>query len=143
MAKLNVYLNFPGTTEKAFAFYRSIFGGEYSNIQRFKETPEAGQIPANEQNLLMHVALPIGDGDVLMGTDARESIGQKLTAGDNFHLSFEADSKADAARVHAALAKGGKVTMPLADTFWGAYFGMVTDPFNIRWMVSFTERKPR
>lgn len=141
MPTINPYLNFPGTTEEAFNFYRSVFGGDFFNLTRFKETPEAKRLNGKEGNMLMHVSLPIGKGNYLMATDALESMGMKLTYGNNMHLSVEADSKADAEKYFAGLSKGGKVTQPLADQFWGAYFGMITDKFGISWMISYTYPK--
>jgi PhnB protein len=141
MATINPYLNFPGNTEDAFKFYRSVFGGEFIALQRFKDTPEAGRVAAPDKDKIMHVSLPIGKGNILMATDALESLGHKLTTGNNVHLSVETDGKSEADRVFNALSSGGKVTMPLADTFWGAYFGMITDKFGIQWMVSYTYPK--
>ena len=89
----------------------------------------------------MHVALPVGKTNTLMATDALESMGQKLTVGNNFHLSIEAENKEEAEKLFNRLATGGNVTMPLADAFWGAYFGMLIDKFGIRWMVNYTYKK--
>src|SRR5687767_9654547 len=86
MATINPYLNFKGNTEEAFNFYKSIFGGEFETIQRFKDTPEAARLPIHEHDKIMHIALPIGKGNILMGTDALESMGHHLTEGNNFHL---------------------------------------------------------
>jgi PhnB protein len=141
MAILNPYLNFAGNTEEAFTFYKSVLGGDFKFLQRFKDTPEGGKIPANEKDKIMHVALPVGKGNTLMATDALESMGQKLTVGNNFHLSLEAESKEEADKLFEGLSAGGKVTVPLADAFWGAYFGMVTDKFGIQWMVNHTYPK--
>ena len=85
----------------------------------------------------MHVALPIGPGNILMATDALESMGQKLVAGNNITLSINADSEAEADKLFNALAVGGKVSVPLDKAFWGAYFGMLTDQFGIQWMVNY------
>jgi len=137
MATLNPYLNFNGNTEEAFNFYKSVFGGEFITLQRFRDTPEAGKIPANEQDKIMHVALPIGQGNILMATDALESMGQKLVTGNNITLSISADSEAEADKLFNALAAGGQVSMPLEKAFWGAYFGMLTDRFGIQWMVNY------
>jgi PhnB protein len=141
MATLNPYLNFAGNTEEAFEFYRSVFGGDFSNLTRFKDTPEAGRVPDKEKNMLMHVSLPVGKGNMLMATDALDSIGHTLTRGNNIYLSLEAESKEEADKLFNGLSAGGKVTMPLADAFWGAYFGMLTDRFGIQWMVNYTYKK--
>ncbi len=143
MATFNPYLNFPGNTEEAFKFYKSVFGGEFIAIQRFKETPVADSVSANEKDKLMHISLPIGKGNVLMGTDALESMGHKLTAGNNFHISIEADSKEEAKKLYDGLSVGGKIEQPLKDEFWGAYFGMFTDRFGIHWMINYTYPKQK
>ena len=136
MKTVNPYLNFPGNAEEAFNFYKSVFGGEFAMVQRFKDTPEADRVPEDLKEKLMHIALPIGKGNVLMATDALESMGHKVTAGTNFHLSISADSEEEANKLFAGLSAGGIVTVPLAKMFWGAYFGMCTDKFGIQWMVS-------
>jgi PhnB protein len=137
MAAINSYLNFMGNTEEAFNFYKSVFGGEFAMLQRFKDTPESDKLSAGDQNKLMHIALPIGNRNVLMGTDALESMGHTITFGNNFSLSISADSKEEAEKIFNGLAEGGDVEMPLQDTFWGAYFGMAADKFGIKWMVNY------
>src|SRR4051812_33652879 len=126
MAALNPYLNFMGNTEDAFNFYKSVFGGEFPMVMRFKDTPEAARVPPNEQDKIMHIALPIGK-NVLMGTDALESMGHKLTPGNNYSLSISAKSREEADQIFNGLSAGGQVTVPLENMFWGAYFGMLTD----------------
>jgi PhnB protein len=137
MATLNSYLNFPGNTEEAFNFYKSVFGNEFLSLLRFKDTPEAGKLSAEDGEKIMHVSLPVGNGNVLMGTDALESVGHKLVLGNNFTLSLAAESKEVAEKLFNGLSAGGKIELPLQDTFWGAYFGMFTDKFGIKWMVNY------
>jgi PhnB protein len=137
MAAFNPYLNFNGNTEEAFNFYKSVFGGEFAAVQRFKDTPEAGRIAAADQNKIMHIALPIGKDNMLMATDSLESMGQKLVVGNNFHISISTDSEDETRKIFDALSAGGKVTVPLDKMFWGAYFGMCTDKFDVQWMVSY------
>ena len=137
MPTINPYLNFAGNTEEAFNFYKSVFGGEFITVQRFKDTPEAGKIPKHEQDKIMHIALPIGKGNVLMATDALESMGQKLTVGNNFYIAIQPESKAEADRLFTKLSVGGKVEIPLQDMFWGAYFGAFKDRFGIQWMINY------
>lgn len=142
MATLNPYLNFNGNTEEAFNFYKSIFGGEFIGwISRFKDTPEGTKLSAADGEKVMHVALPIGKENILMATDAMESMGQKLTVGNNFYLSLEAESKEEADKLYGKLSLGGKIEMPLQDAFWGAYFGMFADKFGIQWMINYTYKK--
>lgn len=143
MATFNPYLNFAGNTEEVFKFYKSVFGGEFMNLTRFKDTPEGAKLPPNEREKIMHVSLPIGKGNILMATDALESMGHKLTAGNNFNLSIEAESKEEATKLYDKLSAGGKIEQPLQDTFWGAYFGMFADKFGIQWMVSYTYPKQK
>jgi PhnB protein len=137
MALLNPYLNFDGRTEEAFNFYKSVFGGEFITMQKMKDTPEGNKLPLSEQNRVMHVALPIGRGNILMGSDTMPSMGHKLSEGNNVHLSISADSEQEAEKIFKGLSAGGTITMPLAKTFWNAYFGMLTDKFGVQWMINF------
>lgn len=139
MIKLNPYLNFMGRTEEAFNFYKSIFGGDFAMLQRFKEVkdlPDKEKMSESDMNKIMHVSLPIGN-EVLMCTDALESLGHKLVMGNNISLSISVDSKEEADRIFNAFKEKGKVDMPMKNEFWGAYFGMVDDQFGIKWMISF------
>ena len=133
MAQINPYLNFPGTTEEAFNFYKTVFGGEFSALQRFGE---GQQIPATLKDKIMHVALPIGKGNLLMGTDACEEMGFKVTQGNNFYICISPDSKQDADRLFNQLSTGGKVNTPLQDMFWGAYYGSLADKYGVQWMIN-------
>jgi PhnB protein len=137
MATMNPYLNFNGTTEEAFNFYKKVFGGEFTLLQRIRETPMAKQFPENEQDRVMHVSLPIGKGNVLMASDVLESMGQKLTPGNNYHISLATESEAETTKLFNALSAGGNVTMPLEKQFWGALFGMCIDKFGVSWMVNY------
>lgn len=142
MIQINPYLNFLEKTEEAFNFYKSVFGGEFTAIQRFKDVPDLpnkDKMSAEDQERLMHVALKVGD-NTLMGTDALSSLGQTLTAGNNISLSLNVDSKEEADRLFGALGEGGKVGLPMTDMFWGDYFGMVDDKFGIKWMISFRKK---
>jgi PhnB protein len=136
MKSVNPYLNFPGNTEDAFNFYKAAFGGEFAVVMRFKDSPEAAKTAPGDLDKLMHIALPIGKGNVLMGTDSLESQGHKLQTGNNFHLSISADSDEEAEKLFNALMPGGKVMVPMSRQFWGAYFGMLTDKFGVQWMIS-------
>ena len=140
MAKMNIYLNFKDSTEVAFNFYKSVFGGEFTALQRFRDTPDAAKISKADLGKIMHIALPIGN-NLLMGTDAPESMGFKLTQGDNFSISIDAESKKEADMLFSKLSKGGKVNMPLQDMFWGSYFGMLKDKFGVQWMVNYSNTK--
>lgn len=142
MAKVNPYLNFNGNTEEAFNFYKSVFGGDFLMLQRFKNTPHGDAMSETDKEKIMHIALPIAEGTILMATDILESMGQQLNAGNNFSLAIAPDSMNEGARFFNALAEGGKVDMPYEKAFWGAWFGMLTDKFGIQWMVNFDEKQP-
>lgn len=142
MAKINPYLHFLGNAEEAFNFYKSVFGGEFATLQRFGEIPgcEEMRLSEDDKNKIMHVALPISDDHILMATDAVGEHAKDAVIGNNFSLSVSADSKEDADEIFNGLSEGGKVEMPLADAFWGAYFGMLEDKFGIKWMISYDEK---
>ncbi len=143
MSKLNSYLNFQGTAEEAFNFYKSVFGGEFPGVMRFKDMPEfPGKDKLSEEDLnkMMHVSLNIGD-NTLMGTDMLESLGQHLKPGNNITLSMHPDSKEEADKIYASLSEGGKAHQPMTQMFWG-YWGMLTDKFGIQWMVNFENVQP-
>jgi PhnB protein len=140
MATVSTYLNFPGNTEEAFLFYRSVFGGEFvGGIRRMGEVPaQPGQPPMSDadKKLVLHVALPILGGHQLMATDASDSMGFKLVKGNNVNINLQPDTRADADRLFKGLSAGGEVSMPLMEMFWGDYFGSVTDRFGIHWMIN-------
>jgi len=144
MGRVNTYLNFNRNTEEAFNFYKQVFGGEFEGeISRFGDIPPQDGMPPlaeEDKNLVMHVALPIFGGHLLMGTDAPESMGMKVIEGNNVHISLEPDSREETERIFKALSAGGKVTMDLQDTFWGAYYGSCVDKYGIQWMVNFPNK---
>jgi PhnB protein len=136
MAAVNPYLTFDSTCEEAFTFYKSVFGGEFLTIMRFKDAPSEYSASESEGKKIMHVALPIGKGTILMGSDRPDSYGP-VKEGDNFSIAIGTESEEEAKKLFNGLSTGGKVTMPLDKTFWGAYFGMFTDLFGINWMVNY------
>lgn len=141
MTTVNVYLNFDGQCEEAFSFYKSVFGGEFSYIGRFNEMPqdENNKLSEADGNKIMHVSLPISAETNLFGSDTVGAWSPKLVQGNNYSISINASSKEEADRLFNGLSAGGQVTMPLENTFWGAYFGMFTDKYGINWMVNFDE----
>jgi PhnB protein len=139
MAAVNAYLNFDGNCDKAFDFYKSVFGGEFMTRMRFGEAPGM-EVPPAQKDKLMHVALPIGKNTILMGSDWSPQFGP-MVRGNSFSLSVTAESQPEADKVFKALSDGGKVTMPIGVAFWGAYFGMCTDKFGINWMVNHEMKK--
>lgn len=133
---INPYLNFNGNTEEAFNFYKSIFGGEFVMVMRFGDNPDAGNVQPGTENMIMHIALPVGN-NILMGTDATDMMGFKLSFGNNIYLTLSPDSREQTDELFAKLSEGGRVDHPLQDMFWGAYFGTATDKFGIQWMFSY------
>ncbi len=146
MPSVNVYLTFNGNCEDAFNFYKSVFGGEFPYIGRFKEMPPQEGVPpmsAADAEKIMHVSLPVGPHTVLMGSDTGGEWSSSYKPGNNFSISVNADSKEQADQIFNGLASGGMVTMPMNKTFWGDYFGMCTDKFGINWMMSFNENQQK
>ena len=142
MTKLNIYLNFAGNTEEAFSFYKSVFGGEFSAVVRFKDMPMEGvKIPKEDENKIMHISLPISKENVLMASDALTSLGQKITQGNNTYISIHPESKEEEDRIFKALSAGGKMEMPIANQPWGDYYGSFRDKFGMQWMVNYSYPK--
>lgn len=139
MAAINPYLNFDGNCEEVFNFYKSVFETDFEMLMRFKEVPAEAGLPAGEGEKIMHVALPIGHGTVLMGSDRPAAMGL-VTGGNNYYISIQTDSQEETTRIFNGLSAAGEVSMPLHQTFWGATFGMLTDKFGIQWMVNYDNR---
>ncbi|MFZ5554106.1 MAG: VOC family protein [Bacteroidota bacterium] len=140
-----MYLTFPGNCEEAFNFYRSVFGGDFGYVGRFKDMPpmDGQTVSESDANKIMHISLCISDETVLMGSDSSDAYGHATVIGNNFSISVSAFSHDEADRVYNGLSAGGKINMPMNKTFWGAYFGMFTDKFGINWMVSHDENMPK
>lgn len=139
MAHTSTYLNFPGNTEAAFTRYAEIFGTAFvAPIARMSDAPlpPGASLSESDANLVMHVALPILGGHVLMGTDAVPSMGHTVAFGNHVILSLSPDTRAEADALFAALAEGGEVLQPLQDMFWGAYYGHTRDRFGVHWMIN-------
>ena len=139
MAEFNTYLNFPGNTEEAFNFYKSVFGGEFQAVMRFGDMPGCDEAPIGEadKSKIMHIALPVGKGNMLMGTDSLESMGQTLSFGNNSYICISPETREDSDRLFNGLTDGGKVETPMADMPWGGYFGSGADKFGVQWMIHF------
>ncbi len=140
MAQVNPYLCFNGNCQEAFNHYKSIFGGEFNFLGRFNDMPQqerSAPIPEELDNKIMHVSYNIGQ-TILMGSDANPAMGD-VVFGQNVSLSVNAENRDEANKVFEGLADGAQITMPLQDTFWGAYFGMCTDKFGMMWMVNFDQ----
>ncbi|HAY35332.1 MAG TPA: VOC family protein [Bacteroidetes bacterium] len=141
MTTVNVYLTFNGNCLEAFNFYKTVFGGEFPYVGTFGEMPSGEgmpPVPDSEKDKIMHISLPVSKETTIMGSDSSEAFGQSTVIGNNFSISINTDSKEEADRFFKGLSEGGKVTMPMSNTFWGAYFGMFTDKFGINWMVSYS-----
>lgn len=139
---VNIYLTFDGNCREAFEFYKSVFGGDFPQVSTFAEMPpQEGlpPVPDDEKEQIMHVSLPISEETALMGSDTGGEWAKHYKKGNNFSISVNAENHEEADRIFKALSKDGQVTMPMDKTFWGSYFGMLTDKFGINWMVSFDE----
>ena len=138
MALINPHINFNGNAEEAFTFYKSVFGGEFAKIMRFKDLagPEF-RVAENEENKIMHIALPIGKCSMLMANDVPESMGKTNENENRSKIVISAESKEEADKLFNGLSIGGQIEMPIADSPWGTYFGMFRDKYGIEWMVDF------
>lgn len=137
MPDLNPYLTFNGNCEEAFNFYKSVFGGEFIYMGRFKEMPPEAKVPDSEKELILHVSLPIGKNSILMGSDTSESFGKAVNFGNQISISVSTSSREETEKLYKSLSEGGNILMPLGDMFWGAYFGMCKDKFGINWMLNY------
>lgn len=137
---INPYLNFDGNAEEAFRFYQSVFGGELF-VQKMGEAPGSENLSAEEKGRAMHVALPVGNGQFLMASDCVPSAGHVLHMGNNNYISVAPDSREEADRLFNGLSAGGQVEMPMADMFWGDYFGSFKDKFGVYWMINYAAKQ--
>jgi PhnB protein len=142
MAQINPHINFNGNAEEAFTFYKSVFGGEFTKIIRFKDLPSNPDfpIPANEQNKLMYISLPIGSS-VLMANDILEVMGKVSEEENRSKITISAESKEEAYKIFNGLSAGGQVEMPLDENPDGTYFAMFRDKYGIEWMVKFDSKE--
>ena len=141
MARINPHINFNGNAEEAFTFYKSVFGGEFAKIIRFKDlsSPEFS-IPEKEEDKIMHIALPIGKHNLLMANDVPEIMGRTNENENRSKIVISAESKEEADKLFNGLSVGGTIEMPIADSPWGSYFGMFRDIYGIEWMVDYDPR---
>lgn len=141
MTALNPWINFNGNAEEAFGFYKSVFGGEFSKVIRFKDlsNPEVA-IPEGEANKLMQVVLPIGKGNALIGNDVPEFMGKVSESENRSKIYVGADSKEEAERIFNGLSVGGQVEGPIGDSPWGTYAGAFRDRYGIEWVIEFDPR---
>ncbi len=139
MPLVNPYINFKGNCEEAFNFYKSVLGGEFSMVGRYKDMPpsEGAHASTMDGEKIMHIALPISRETCLMGSDVGGEWAKYIADGNNIQISINTESEEEASRIFNGLSEGGRVNMPLEKTFWGAFFGMFTDKFGINWMVNY------
>jgi PhnB protein len=142
MPVLDPYLNFNGNTEEVFNFYKSVFGGEFASVMRFKDMPPEHKASESENNKIMHISLPIGKNSRLMGSDVPDAY-PAAKAGSNFYISVNADTENQARQIFNGLSQGGNIGMPLEKSFWGALFGMCVDKYGIHWMISYDYNRPQ
>lgn len=137
MALINPHINFNGNAEEAFTFYKSVFGGEFAKVMRFKDlsSPEF-PVAEKEENKIMHIALPIGK-NILMGNDVPEFMGKVNENENRSKIAISAESLEEGEKLFSGLSVGGTIEMPFAESPWGSYFGMFRDKFGIEWMVDF------
>ncbi len=138
MKSANPYLNFFGNTEEAFNFYKSVFGGEFDTLVRFKDFGEnAMGVSENDLNKIAHISLPLGNGITLMGNDVVESMGKPLTIGNNVYITLEPESLEEAEKLFNDLSSSGKVEMPLQKTEWAEKFASIIDKYGMQWMIDY------
>jgi PhnB protein len=138
MAQINPYIHFNGNAEEAFTFYKSVFGGEFAMVSRFKDMSNPGQpVSEHEAEKISHIALPIGRFNMLMGSDTPEFMGKHNENENRSKIIVSAESREEANHLFYGLSAGGNIEMPIEDSPWGSYFGMFRDKYGIEWMVDF------
>lgn len=136
MKVVNPYLNFGGNAEEAFQFYQSVFGGEFSTMMRMKDA-KGMPVPEGQEDKIMHIALPLNSGQVLMASD--DCSEATFRQGNNVYISIHADSVEEGQKLYGALAEGGKIQHPFEKQFWGSWHGNLRDKFGVYWMVNYDE----
>lgn len=139
MAEINPHVNFNGNAEEAFNFYKSVFGGDFARVVRFKDlASDEFKVSEKEENKIMHIELPIGKGSKLMANDVPEFMGKTNENENRSKIVITAESKEEADKLFNGLSAGGQVEFPIGDSPWGSYFGSFRDKYGIEWMVDFT-----
>jgi PhnB protein len=142
MATINPHVHYNGNTEEAFNFYKSVFGGDFTRIVRYKDLIDKGiSFPEHEQHKIMHIALPIGNASVLMGSDVPEILGKVNENENRSKITISAASKEEADKLFNGLSAGGEIEFPIGNSPWGSYFGAFRDKYGVEWMIDFTERQ--
>ncbi len=140
MASINPYIHFNGNAEEAFTFYKSVFGGQFARVVRFKDMPISGPVSEKEADKIMHIVLPIGKNSLLMGSDTPEFMGRHNENENRSKILISAESKEEADKIFKGLSAGGTVEMAMEDSLWGSYFGMFRDKYGIEWMIDFNPK---
>lgn len=138
MRNTDIYLHFGGNSEKAFLFYKTVFGGEFITVQRYGEVPGGDKMSADDREKMMHISLKLSPNTVLMASDNLDKGQGDLVQGNNFHICLQAETENEADKLFNQLSDNGKIEMPMNKTFWGAYFGMCRDQFGILWMINYS-----
>ena len=142
MATINTWINFNGNAEEAFTFYKSVFGGEFTKVVRFKDIATAEfPVAEKEENKIMYIALPIGANTLLVANDVPEVLGQVNEKENRSKIFVRAESKEEADRLFQGLSSGGEVEGPMGDSPWGSYAGMFRDKYGIEWIIEFSSDK--
>jgi PhnB protein len=141
MLSINPYLNFPGSTEEAMNFYKSILGGEFTAFQRYGEIPGGERMPEADKTRVIHIALQVNKTTTIMATDALSMAEATFRRGNDFSVCIQAESEAEVDRIFDGMAAGGKIEMPVNKTFWGAYFGICIDKYGVQWMINYSYNK--
>ena len=137
MATINPYINFNGNAEEAFNFYKSVFGGEFGAIVRFKDLESAEfPVPEDDADKIMRITLPIG-GNMLIANDVPAGMGPVNENENRSKIAITAETKEEADKLFNGLSEGGQIEMPITDSPWGSYFGMFRDKYGIEWMVNY------
>ncbi|TFF30388.1 VOC family protein [Mucilaginibacter psychrotolerans] len=138
MRAINPWINFNGNAEEAFTFYKSVFGGEFTKIIRFKDLASAEfQVPENEAEKIMHIALPLGKNNVLLANDVPEFMGRVSESENRSKIAVSAESREEADQIFNGLSAGGDVEGPIGAGPWGTYAGMFRDKYGIEWIIEF------
>ncbi len=140
MANIGPHIHFNGNTEEAFEFYKSVFGGEFKRLVRFKELSGIGfSFPEEELNKIMHISLPIGGKTSLMGSDVPNMLGKVNEQENRSKITVSAESKEEADAIFNGLSAGGEIEFPIGDSPWGSYFGAFRDKYGIEWMIDYSK----
>jgi PhnB protein len=142
MATINTWINFNGNAEEAFTFYKSVFGGEFAKVVRFKDiATDEFPVAEKEENKIMQIVLPIGTGAMLIANDVPEVLGRVNEQENRSKILVNAESKEEADRLFTGLSAGGEVEGPMGDSPWDSYAGMFRDKYGIEWIIEFSPNK--